>query len=1019
MRVLGVDVGVNSLGWALMDLKIDDSQNDGEIIDLGIRLFPKGVKEEKGNESPKNLDRRTARSARRNVRRRAAKKKQLLEELTLIGLWPSAEADLKNLLDSNPYELRAKALDEELSNFELGRVLLHLAQRKGYLSNSKDEKESETVGKSISELKEQLKVDGYRTLGEYLFSLQKNDDINNEKLRNRYTSRQMYLDEFQLIWDSQSKFKSDLLTKKLLYGVAGEQNYPLVPVKRDSKVSLIEQFGLHGILFFQRAVYWDHETIGECSLEPSELRASKAHIVSDKFRIWNDINNLKIVFNSETKERLNQELTQEQREQLFCELMKCKTKSFKVAKKSLGIAEEFLFNYEHNSKGRDKLLGSSISKDLSEILNEKYGKVNDWERSRICELLIDERLNEETRTSLLQNSTKLELTDEEIEALSRIKIKSGRMSYSTKAMSKLIPFLEKGHRLETLDEEKESARSLAGYEMSWHNNNDISSSLPLPPDMLNPVVNASMTQIRKVMNAVVKKHGKPEKIVVELSRDSQRTIQQRADISKDQSKREKTNDKIRKKLIEEFGISHPKMKQILRYKLWEEQSYRCVYSLDPIRQEDLFSGKVHIDHIYPRWRSMDDSYLNKVLCFESENREKGDLTPSEWLNESNPDKKFAILQFLDSMTYYPFPKKNKIIKDDESLGSFTNNDLSNTRYIAREAKNYFSNLVEKKNISVINGKLTSQLRYKLGLHNLLDEKGKTREDHRHHAIDAVVVGLTNPNVIKLFSDSLRKNDSNFRDFKFEPVIDLKQKVQDALDEVLVSVRPTRKKRGQLHDETIYGATQKNESPVETDLRKHAKDWVEKEGVVSIRKSVESLSKKEIGQIKDRTIREILEQAWQVHGDLKSPVFMPSGRQIKKVRIAKKLSNVVPRSKANLFQLVDPGNNFCFVITINKKGKWEGKPFPLFAVGASRVENEVMRLFKNDTIRLGEEGSYKFYRVTQLKANGQMKAVRLNDARKADEQEKLLKASSYFQNQKCVKVEVDPVGEYKVVNYFTE
>ena len=79
----------------------------------------------------------------------------------------------------------------------------------------------------------------------------------------------------------------------------------------------------------------------------------------------------------------------------------------------------------------------------------------------------------------------------------------------------------------------------------------------------------------------------------------------------------------------------------------------------------------------------------------------------------------------------------------------------------------------------------------------------------------------------------------------------------------------------------------------------------------------------------------------------------------------------------------------------------------------------MRLFKNDTIRLGEEGSYKFYRVTQLKANGQMKAVRLNDARKADEQEKLLKASSYFQNQKCVKVEVDPVGEYKVVNYFTE
>lgn len=1032
MKVLGIDVGVNSIGWAVLDY--DQDSEDGDVIALGSRIFPKGVKDEKGNESPKNEDRRTARSVRRNLRRRANKKALLKKELSNIGLWPSGQAsdgangqandqaEIDELLNTNPYELRSKAVNEQISKYELGRVLLHLAQRKGYLSNSaKEEEDSETVGKAITELKEQLSESGVQTLGEYLYLKQQNHDGSNfPKIRGMYTARAMYLDEFEKIWDAQSKFYPELLNDNLKYGEAGKQIYPLVPQNRNQDLSYIQQFGIHGLLFFQRAVYWSHDTIGNCILEPEELRISKAHRLAEYFRIWNDINNLKLVYNTKTKERLNEPLTEEQREKLFKKLQYSKTASFNSIRKLLDIDPDIKFNYEWNTNARKGLTGVEIEYDLNKIIGEKYDGLNDWEKNRLSDILIDERLNDVTTRALLAGLREVALTDEQIDELLKIKIKSGRLSYSQKAIKKLLPYLQEGYLLETVNDEQESAKQKAGYEHSWDVEKEITKELPFPPDIPNPVVSVALFEMRKVVNAIVREFGLPDKIVVEFARESLKSIKDRAATARNQKKNRNENEKIKEELENECKISSPSKNDILRYKLWKEQQYRCAYSLKPISQEQLFSGAVHVDHILPRWRSLDDSYLNKVICFSSENIEKGDKTPYEWLAESQPEKLFAMQKFFDDFTYYPFNKKDRLTKDYKIEG-FANKDLSNTRYIARETRSYLSNLLPKKDILVINGQLTAQLRYKLGLHNLLDEKGKTREDHRHHAIDAVVIALTNQGIVKKFSDAIKKNDDSFKNLTFEPIKGIRDKTNKKLENVIVSIKPTRKKRGQLHEESVYGATQQLEEPREVSSRPHAKNWIEDKETVTIRKNVDSLTEKEIGQIRDNTIRDIVQKHYDEHGKLGTePIFMPSGQPIKKVRIAKKLKTAVPRSAKTPFQLVNPGSNYCFVITRNEKDKWVGKPFPLFDVGEKRVENEVMRLFINDTIRLGtEDEGYRFYKVTGTRADGVVYITPINDSRESSKRENLFPRSSWLQSNNCVKVEVDPLGSCKVVNYFTE
>lgn len=171
-RVLGLDLGSSSIGWAL--LKVPESEGEGgEVTALGVRVFPEGVdRDTKGLEKSKCVQRREARGARRTKQRRRIRRKQLVEILRQTGLLPGDDARLRELLTTDPYPLRAKGLDNRLEPFDLGRVLYHINQRRGFKSNRKGGKEKDgAVKKETSEL--QAKIDGSqcRTLGEYLAKL--------------------------------------------------------------------------------------------------------------------------------------------------------------------------------------------------------------------------------------------------------------------------------------------------------------------------------------------------------------------------------------------------------------------------------------------------------------------------------------------------------------------------------------------------------------------------------------------------------------------------------------------------------------------------------------------------------------------------------------------------------------------------------------------------------------------------------------------------------------------------------
>ena len=141
--VLGLDVGPNSVGWALVD------EGKKSIMGAGVRVFPEGVdRDQQGGEKSKSQTRRDARGMRRQVARRSRRKRQLHDLLVQAHLLPSDKDQLPAVLAPNPYELRSRALDVKLEPYEIGRVLLHLNQRRGFLSNRKTDpgRDKETQG---------------------------------------------------------------------------------------------------------------------------------------------------------------------------------------------------------------------------------------------------------------------------------------------------------------------------------------------------------------------------------------------------------------------------------------------------------------------------------------------------------------------------------------------------------------------------------------------------------------------------------------------------------------------------------------------------------------------------------------------------------------------------------------------------------------------------------------------------------------------------------------------------------
>ncbi|MDD2550125.1 MAG: hypothetical protein PHD00_08535, partial [Bacteroidales bacterium] len=229
-KILGLDLGTNSIGWAIVDTE------DNKIENCGVRIFPEGVVKETigtgDREQTKNATRREKRQSRRQYFRKRLRKAKLLKILIEqkmcpltyeeVKKWERTEIfpssnDFTEWLKLNPYELRAKALKEDVSLMELGRIFYHFIQRRGFLSSRKNKEEGKIFeGKEnmvgIDDTKQQIKG---TTLGNYLHSILpeqnttyypiKDANGNEMRARARYTLREMYVGEFEMIWANQAE----------------------------------------------------------------------------------------------------------------------------------------------------------------------------------------------------------------------------------------------------------------------------------------------------------------------------------------------------------------------------------------------------------------------------------------------------------------------------------------------------------------------------------------------------------------------------------------------------------------------------------------------------------------------------------------------------------------------------------------------------------------------------------------------------------------------------------------------
>jgi CRISPR-associated endonuclease Csn1 len=862
---LGLDLGSSSIGWAIVD---DEGR---QIVAAGVRVFPEGVgRDKQGGELSKNEARRKARGMRRQTIRRACRKRRLRQALVKTGLLPEVallpryderrvEWEREQFRLDDPYALRACALTERLDPFEIGRVFLHLGQRRGFLSNRKtdraNKKESSDLLAEINALASEL---GERTLGQYLDALQASDS--QARLRGWHTRRDMYEREFEAIWTAQQRHHPNLLTEKLKYGSAGRQSYPCKPQKRDAS-DLVERHGLHGLIFFQRPMYWPKSVVGQCELEPKQRRCPRADRVAQRCRLLQEVNNLRLLDTSSAEER---PLRQEERELLLRYLERSKEKKFDDIRKEfcrkLSVPETILFNLERGERKKMDGMPTDALLAKKDLFGSKWHDRPEEEKDRIVRALLDDE-----KTDAVHEEEIYRLADTEwgidratAERLLDVDFPTGYASFSRVALEKLRPHLERGLLLMTRDGTP-SALAEAGYLRPDQREVNQKEYLPKPPRLTNPLVRQALYEVRRLVNAILREYGMPKRIHIELAREVKGTAIDRARRTHDMRKREWTRDDAAEE-IRKIGVKVTR-DAIDRYILWEEQRRECIYSGRAISQVQLFGGEIDVDHILPRGRSLDNSLMNRVVCFRAENADKRDRTPHEWLAATNPGKYEAVLQRTKCL---PYPKAQRFRQAHLELDDFFARQFVDTTYITTQVHQYVRCLGT--DLLCSKGMHTADLRHHWGLNTVLrtDERDqKNRDDHRHHAVDAIVIALTDRSRLQLLA-GLYKRGRQEGEVLPEPWPHFRDAVETAVNAINVSHRVQRKVRGALHEETIYGPTQKSNRQRDGE-RPWAKEWIEQPEHFVYRKPLETLTLAEVEHIRDERVRELVIERLQRHG----------------------------------------------------------------------------------------------------------------------------------------------------------
>jgi CRISPR-associated endonuclease Csn1 len=824
---LALDLGSTSLGWAMIRLNADNQPC--AVVKAGVRIFSDGRNPKDG--SSLAVTRREARAMRRRRDRLLKRKARMMQTLIAHGFFPKDEAARKELETLNPYVLRAKGLDEPLKPEEFARALFHINQRRGFKSNRKTDKKDNDSGAlktAINKLRLMLKETGCRTVGEWL----NKRDLAGETVRARYRqnkvvkddgktridkSYDLYIDramieaEFDALWTKQSELNPALFNETARYELKDclLHQRPLKPVKP-----------------------------GRCTLLPDEERAPLALPSTQRFRIYQEVNNLRIL-----REGLKEEpLTLQQRNELANALDQNSKCTFTQIKKLLGLGGAVQFNFEDPKRQEFKGNVTNAILRKGDHFGEAWMKFDEAKQDAIALQLVKEE-NEAKLVAWLQQETGID--EKRAEAIANVGLPEGYGSLSVKALVRILPELRRD--VVTYDK----AVLAAGFD---HHSNispaatgEILPELPYygeplqrhvgfgtgnPQDtpekrygkIANPTVHIGLNQVRLVVNALIKRYGHPSEVVVEIARDLKRSKELRDEDAKRQAENQRRNQRHRAAIAGILNCSEERVKgaDLQKMVLWEELSFdpafrRCPYSGVQISAAMLLSDEVEIEHILPFSQTLDDSLNNKTVALRQANRMKGNNTPWEAFGKQ-AQAGFDYQTILQRAELMPKSKRYRFAEDGlqrwlKEDNGFLARALNDTKHLSKVAREYVS-LICPQNTRVIPGQMTAMLRGKFGLNDVLSLTGeKNRNDHRHHAVDACVIGVTDQGLLQRFAQA----SASARERQLNRLVDNMplpwgtyedkrywKSVKNAVDNIWVSHKPDHSHEGGMFDATIYG-----------------------------------------------------------------------------------------------------------------------------------------------------------------------------------------------------------------------
>lgn len=744
---LGLDIGIASVGWAVLENNIDGEPI--KIERLGVRIFDKAEQPKTGASLAE--PRREARGQRRTIRRRRHRKdriKQLIQQNDIMTRVEMAEMFEHLQFETSVYELRVQALERALTKQEFVRVLIHLAQRRGYKSNSKSEeakdKENGKVKSAISENKKCMEENGYRTIGEMLLNDDRFWEYNPDGTKifvphnhpddyRTTVERSMVEDEIRLIFSRQRALGVPYATSEFeeayleIWG--SQRNFDEGPGGKS----------LYGGNMIEKM-------LGHCTFEKDEPRAAKGSYSAEYFRLLQDVNHLRLIKNNGE----SCALTREQKQIYIDLVMKSAAASYAQLRKKLELSNDISFNMlrygsDEIGKVERKKLGHmkfyhEMRKALNTVQKDAISTVSWEQRDKIARILLCYKSDDKRKAQL----EKLDIPREFIPALLTLST-SKTAHLSAKALRKLIPHLEKGMTY------AEACKEVYGEQKSSITKKNKLSLFDIEP-INNPVVRRAVSQTIRVINAVVREYGAPEVVRVELAREMGKPYDVRTQMTKKQEANAKRNEELRQQ-IKKIKGAEPTGQDIVKFKLFQDQNGVCLYSGQNLDITRLFeAGYVDVDHIIPYSISFDDSYTNKVLVRSPENRQKGNRIPADYF-KSDPAR-WQRFETLVNTQVHNWKKKRNLLTQalsEEQKNGFKQRNLVDTQYIARVMYNLINDHLQfaetgkydkKRRTQAVNGAITAHVRKRLGIQ-------KIREDgDLHHAVDAAVVACVSPSMIQ-------------------------------------------------------------------------------------------------------------------------------------------------------------------------------------------------------------------------------------------------------------------------------